>query len=121
MDTVENVIQVQRSTETPNREEGEVEISVTETPNRVEGDNNSGDKDQAILLTPAAIFGQSNDPKPEDDEPVAKKPLLDLKADLDLPEVPREEDEGKWRLPTKLAEFFKDNTKQYITDKDILS
>ena len=63
MDAVENVIQVQTSTETPNREEGKLEISVTETPNRVE--DNSGGNDQEILLTPAAIFRQSDDPTPD--------------------------------------------------------
>ena len=56
MDAVENLLQAQTSTATPNR---------VEDP-------------QQILLTPVVIFGQSTDSMSEDDELVVETPLLDF-------------------------------------------
>ena len=118
--------------ETPDRVEGEVVVDDTttttkdtETPKRVEGAHGSGDGGHQAFLTPVDIFEKINDDDESLAEPATKKQILDpeeeFDLDLDLPKVPREEDKGKWKLPAKLADHFKETTKQHITDKDIAS
>ena len=110
MDAVEILVQVQTTAKTPNRIEGDAEISTadTETPIRVESDNDSKRIDQQVLLQPPpVIFGQTTEPEETSDEPVAKKLNLNLEVNLDLPKIPTGGGrEDKWKLPAKLADYL---------------
>ena len=109
------------NTETPRRVEGAavniLTADVTETSDRMEGDD--GGAGQETRETPS-LHDQNQlhlqDGGGEDDgEPDAKKP------GYDLPEIPREEDKGKWILPEDLDAYFASNTKKHTTDKDMLA
>ena len=109
------------NTETPRRVEGAaanvLTADVTETSDRMEGDD--GGAGQETRETPSLVDQnqlQLQDGGEDDDgEPAAKKP------GFDLPEIPREEDKGKWILPEDLAAYFASNTKRHTTDKDMLA